>query len=173
MIPVAIVMAHWNPNISPLCDCCEILDCETAEHLFLKGEVADTMWKYFSGAVGLLGPSVQFKYSDIPKDWPQIVALLVRNSFGVIVGAKGLRIQDTTNLVVEAIALKEGLKFCVENGFTPAITESDSLSVINIINGVWKIPWSVTFEVNSFTRMRTLGTTRVQHSLREANILAD
>jgi len=58
MILVATVMAHWNPNISPLCDCCEIPDCETVKHLFLKGEVADTVWKYFAGAAGLLDPCV-------------------------------------------------------------------------------------------------------------------
>lgn len=61
MILVATVMAHWNPNISPLCDCCEIPDCEIVKHLFRKGEVADTVWKYFAGATGLLGPCVQVK----------------------------------------------------------------------------------------------------------------
>ncbi|KAH0669403.1 hypothetical protein KY285_023565 [Solanum tuberosum] len=138
-----------------------VQDCETVKHLFLKGEVADTVWKYFAGAAGLLGPCVQWKCN---KDGasrgnpaPSSIGFCVRNSFGDIVGAKGLRIQDTTNLVDDAITLKEGLQFEVENGFTLVITESGSLSMINIINGVWKVPWSVTLEVNSFTRMRICG----------------
>ncbi|KAH0712187.1 hypothetical protein KY289_008146 [Solanum tuberosum] len=227
-------MAQWNPNISHLCGLCEVPVDETVDHSFLKGEVADSVWRYFAGAAGLLGPWVQvkqvllkwwdakgnsrqkmtfnaipnvilwflwkrrntilhdgsyptnrviwdisntiknfiklkFKYPNIPNNWPQMVALLdsfrliftsrvvrwslpplgwwkcntngasrgnpspstiafcVRDSSGDLVGAKELRIQDTTNIVVEAMALKEGLKYCLENGFSPVILESDSL----------------------------------------------
>lgn len=69
---------------------------------------------------------------------------MCKKFFGDIVGVKGLRIQDTTNLVSKVLSLKEGLQFSLDNGFTPVIMESDSLSMINIINGVWKVPWSVT-----------------------------
>ncbi|WMV37272.1 hypothetical protein MTR67_030657 [Solanum verrucosum] len=42
-----------------------------------------------------------------------------------------------------------------------------------MLNGEWIVPWSVALEVNYINRMRTLMTTRVQHSLREGNTLAD
>ncbi|KAH0729682.1 hypothetical protein KY289_000870 [Solanum tuberosum] len=164
-------MGQWNPNVSHLCGFCEVPYDETMDHLFLKGEAADSVWRYFASAAGLLGPWVQvkqvllkwwdakdfiklkFKFPNIPNNWPQMVALLdsfrpsftsrevrwsppplgwwkcntdgasrgnsgpstiafcVRDSSGDLVGAKGLRIQDTTNITAEAMALKEGRTF--------------------------------------------------------------
>ncbi|KAG5595881.1 hypothetical protein H5410_037113, partial [Solanum commersonii] len=61
---------------------------------------------------------------------PSFAAFCLRYHEGSLVGAKGLRISDSTNLVVEARAM-------------------NLLGIVKIINGVWKIPWSVTIEVNS------------------------
>ncbi|KAG5609282.1 hypothetical protein H5410_020563 [Solanum commersonii] len=38
---------------------------------------------------------------------------------------------------------------------------------LEMLNGKWEIPSSVTLEVNSINRLRDLMTVRVQHSLRE------
>ncbi|KAH0679665.1 hypothetical protein KY289_020902 [Solanum tuberosum] len=214
-VPVAAVIAHWNPNQSQLCLCCTVPARETMEHLFLKGEIANKVWQYFSSAAGILGPWIQlkqsikkwwdiqgntrqkvifqaipnlilwflwkrrntvlhggnyttskviwdinstvqkfmklkFQYTDVPSTWPQMVALLdgfrprfvskwvkwhpppsgwlkcntdgasrgnpgpsvaafcIRNHEGELVIAKGVRIPDSTNLVAEAIAIREG-----------------------------------------------------------------
>lgn len=60
---VAAVLATWNTNISPFCSCCVTPTSESLEHLFLKGEIATTVWKYFSNAAGILGPWIQLKQS--------------------------------------------------------------------------------------------------------------
>jgi len=53
------------------------------------------------------------------------------------------------------------------------IIESDSLALVHILNGEWKVPWRVTMEANSINRLRNALTVRVQHSLREENTLVD
>lgn len=71
------------------------------------------------------------------------------------------------------MGLEEGLKYCLENGFSPIIMEPDSLSLINMLNRDWIVPWSVALEVNSINRTRALTTTNVQHTLKEGNTHAD
>ncbi|KAH0696150.1 hypothetical protein KY289_013632 [Solanum tuberosum] len=66
---------------------------------------------------------------------PSSVAFCVRNKDGDVVGAKGFRLQDTTNIVVEAIAIMEELKYCIESDFLPLIVETDSLTMIHILDG--------------------------------------
>ncbi|KAH0712634.1 hypothetical protein KY289_008593 [Solanum tuberosum] len=53
-VPVATVIANWNPNQSHICLCCTVATMETMEHLFLKA--------------GILGPWIQLKQS-IKKWW--------------------------------------------------------------------------------------------------------
>ncbi|KAH0656210.1 hypothetical protein KY285_031092 [Solanum tuberosum] len=58
----------------------------------------------------------RFGYKDIPSTWPLMVALLddfrpcfkTRDNNGDLVGAKGVKISDTTNLTIEAVAIREG-----------------------------------------------------------------
>ncbi|KAH0730567.1 hypothetical protein KY290_001567 [Solanum tuberosum] len=104
---------------------------------------------------------------------PSSAAFCVRNHHGDIISAQGNMLPDSTNLVAEMIAIRSGLQFCLENHIPKLIVESDSLAAVNIINGIWKIPWNVTLEVNSIRKMMESITTRVQHSLREGNTLAD
>lgn len=75
--------------------------------------------------------------------------------------------------MAKAIAVKEGLRFCLEHGFSQVLLESDSLALVHMLNGEWDISWSVTLDVNSINRLRTKMTVRVQHSLREENTLAN
>uniref|UniRef100_M1DQE1 Nuclease n=1 Tax=Solanum tuberosum TaxID=4113 RepID=M1DQE1_SOLTU len=71
---------------------------------------------------------------------PSTAAFCVRNVDGDLVGAKGLKIPDSTNLVTEVVAVREGLKYCWENELFNVIIESDSLALVNIINGAWEVP---------------------------------
>lgn len=97
----------------------------------------------------------------------------MRNSDGDLVSAKGLKIRVTTNLVVDVVAIREGLYYCCENNLSNVIIETDSMALVQILNGAWEIPSSVTMEVNSIFRLKEVMSVRVQHSLREGNILAD
>ncbi|KAH0722591.1 hypothetical protein KY290_005243 [Solanum tuberosum] len=69
-------------------------------------------------------------------------------------GAKGVKLVDSSNSMVEAIAIREGLQYCLDKHFQQIIIEADSLSMVNILNGEWESPWSVTMEVNSINRIR-------------------
>jgi len=97
----------------------------------------------------------------------------VRDHNGNLVGAKGVKLVDSSNLMAEAIAIREGLQYCLDKHFQQIIIETDSLSMVNILNGEWESPWSVTMEVNSINRIRNSISVRVQHSFREGNTLAD
>ena len=57
-VSVATVMVQWNPNISQLCQCCEVPEREAREHIFLKGDIASYVWNYFSNAASIIGPKM-------------------------------------------------------------------------------------------------------------------
>ncbi|KAH0669675.1 hypothetical protein KY289_024168 [Solanum tuberosum] len=85
---------------------------------------------------------------------PSAAAFCIRNHEGELVIAKGVRIPDSTDLVAEAIAIREGLQCCLENNFPNIIIETDSLALVHMLKGEWEIPWNVTMEVNSINRLR-------------------
>ena len=57
-ISFCTLLTQWNPNVSHLCGCCEVLADETVDHSLKKGEVADSLWRYFACAGSLLGQFV-------------------------------------------------------------------------------------------------------------------
>lgn len=61
----------------------------------------------------------------------------LRNHEGGFLGAKEVKITDSTILVVEPRAISEGLHFCLENPQSVIIIKTDSLAIVYIINGVW------------------------------------
>ncbi|MCE3050829.1 hypothetical protein HAX54_048261 [Datura stramonium] len=77
---------------------------------------------------------------------PSYASFCVRNKDENVVGAKGRRLSITTDIIAEATAIKEGLGFCIQRHFFIIIVETDSLAMVNIINGIWEIPWCVTME---------------------------
>ncbi|KAH0661693.1 hypothetical protein KY284_026624 [Solanum tuberosum] len=89
---------------------------------------------------------------------PSAAAFCIRNSAGDLVYAKGVKIQDSTSIVVEAIAVREGLQYYWEHEFVQVLLELDSYALVQMLNGKWEIPWSVTLEVNSINRLRNLMT---------------
>uniref|UniRef100_A0A0V0H6G3 Putative ovule protein n=1 Tax=Solanum chacoense TaxID=4108 RepID=A0A0V0H6G3_SOLCH len=53
------------------------------------------------------------------------------------------------------------------------ILETDSWSLVQILQGTWEKPWSMILEINSIQSLLRVLTVRVVHSLREGNTLAD
>ncbi|KAH0678922.1 hypothetical protein KY284_020007 [Solanum tuberosum] len=78
---------------------------------------------------------------------PSAAAFCIRDHNDNFLGEKGVKIPDFTNLVAEAITMREGLQYYLENQLSHIIMEPDSLAMVNIINGVWETPWNVTMEV--------------------------
>lgn len=83
-------------------------------------------------------------------------AFCLRNQEGDLMGAKGFKIKDATNLVDEARAISEGLQYCLDNQLSNIIIETNSLAMVNILNGDWETPRSVSLEVNSIHRIKSL-----------------
>ncbi|KAH0730051.1 hypothetical protein KY289_001239 [Solanum tuberosum] len=95
---------------------------------------------------------------------PSSATFCIRDYSGSLVVAKGFKIQDTSNLVAEARAIRKGLVFCKEHLLSHVIIETDSMAMVQILDGVWDIPWSVTMEVNSINCLRRSLSARVQHT---------
>ncbi|KAH0683061.1 hypothetical protein KY289_020813 [Solanum tuberosum] len=77
---------------------------ETIEHLFLTGKVAIKIWNHYFRATGLIGPMLNLK--QIMRRWwssegPSSAVFCIRDHSGSLVVAKGFKLQDTTNLILE------------------------------------------------------------------------
>ncbi|KAF3647952.1 putative transcription factor bHLH84-like [Capsicum annuum] len=66
-VPVAQEMHSWNYDISQFCRCCDNEEVESIEHLFLKGNIAQKVWRYFSVATSF-NPMLNLKLT-IRKWW--------------------------------------------------------------------------------------------------------
>ncbi|XP_060170595.1 uncharacterized protein LOC132601532 [Lycium barbarum] len=62
-------------------------------------------------------------------------AFCSRDEVGNLIYAGARRIGDTTNITAESVAILDGIEFCIKNDLVPVMIESDSLSMINIIQG--------------------------------------
>ncbi|KAH0651818.1 hypothetical protein KY285_030681 [Solanum tuberosum] len=89
------------------------------------------------------------------------------------VASKGRRIPNSTSLVAEAVAIKEGIKFCIDRNLLPLIVETDSHTMVQLLEERWEVSWSVVMEVEAIKRMRENIPIHVKHTLREGNTLAD
>jgi len=76
-------------------------------------------------------------------------------------------------MVAEARPIREGLMYCRDNKLNYIVIETDSLAMVQILEGKWETPWNVSVEINLIKGLLTLITTSVQHSFREGNTLVD
>ncbi|XP_060216573.1 uncharacterized protein LOC132644045 [Lycium barbarum] len=67
---------------------------------------------------------------------PSSVAFCIRNHSGDLMYAGGRRLSDTTNLIAEAVAIDERVKYCIDNIFLPLIVETDSLTMQKILDSI-------------------------------------
>ncbi|XP_060216759.1 uncharacterized protein LOC132644200 [Lycium barbarum] len=100
-------------------------------------------------------------------------AFCIRDEVGNLIYAGARRIADTTNITAESVAILDGIEYCIKNNLVPVMIESDSLSMINIIQGIWEIPWKISMEVNKINFWRNKGQVQFAHIHREGNALAD
>lgn len=64
---------------------------------------------------------------------PSSAAFYVKNCFGDIVVVKGRRIPNSTSLVAEAVAINEGIMFCIDRNLLPLIVETNSHTMIQLL----------------------------------------
>lgn len=73
----------------------------------------------------------------------------------------------------EAKAIRESLNYCIEHEIDNIIIETNSLVMMHILEGEWKVSWNVVLETRIIKILRTDILARVKHSFREGNTLAD
>ncbi|KAG5572999.1 hypothetical protein H5410_062765 [Solanum commersonii] len=103
--------------------CCSIPEVETTKHLFLKGEVAEEIWNHYARAAERYRVNFSFKivrWFPPPINWVKCntdevsmgnpglssTTFCIRDHLGNLVVAKGFKLQDSTNLVAEARAIR-------------------------------------------------------------------
>lgn len=95
----------------------------------------------------------------------------VRDCLGDILYAESNYIGVATNMIVEARATKEGLIYCVTQGFQHVELEVDSLSPRNFLIKL-KIPWEIIELVEDIFTLMESCNIQITHTLR-GNQLAD
>ncbi|KAF3680859.1 putative monodehydroascorbate reductase, cytoplasmic isoform 3 [Capsicum annuum] len=89
---------------------------EATDHLFRTSEVAAFLWDHYARATGNSGLSV--------------VAFCVRDHDGNLVGVKGVKIVDSSNLMAEARAIRDELQYTLDKQLNNIIIETDILAMI-------------------------------------------
>ncbi|KAF3633800.1 hypothetical protein FXO38_25388 [Capsicum annuum] len=97
---------------------------------------------------------------------PSFITFCIRDQNGDLVVAGGSKIKDTTSLEAKAIAIRECLKYCRLNFNNQKILESDSQTMVQILNMKLEVPWSVKIVVNSIKSLMGTMSVRVVHSLK-------
>ncbi|XP_075101861.1 uncharacterized protein LOC142177287 [Nicotiana tabacum] len=74
---------------------------------------------------------------------PSSLGFCVRDDEGDVVYARSADLGVTTNVVVEAKVILQGLEYCVKHDLYPLILEIDSLVMKKAIEGEWDPPWLI------------------------------
>jgi len=53
---------------------------------------------------------------------------------------KGRRIPNSTSLVAEAVAINEGIMFCIDRNLLPLIVETISHTMVQLLEERWEVP---------------------------------
>ncbi|XP_060182298.1 uncharacterized protein LOC132611961 [Lycium barbarum] len=80
---------------------------------------------------------------------PSSAAFCIRDSSEEFIYAKVRILTETTNLVAEAVAIEEGIKYCVLHELLHVIVETDSLTMQKVLDVIWEVPWNIALPVRS------------------------
>ncbi|MQM05801.1 hypothetical protein Taro_038614 [Colocasia esculenta] len=95
---------------------------------------------------------------------------ILRNSNGDIVFAYAAAYSEVNSSIeAEALALCDGLSICCDMGIHSAAVESDSLVLVQIINGKSSCPWRLLYIMHDVSIKCRLVRISVSHVYREAN----
>lgn len=98
---------------------------------------------------------------------------VVRKGSVEIVMAFAKPCQFLTNNYNEVEAAMFGLKWCCSQSFNHLTLEMDSLILVNIISGKYKIPWSLHSAIGQIQELVQQRNITVVHCYREGNAVAD
>lgn len=98
---------------------------------------------------------------------------ILRNERGHLITAYAEYFGECSNNMSEAKAILFGIEWCLDKGFTNILVESDSMLIINMINGKAKTPWQIKHIIEDIHSLKVQGTFSFQHCYREVNMIAD
>ncbi|XP_049360645.1 uncharacterized protein LOC125825343 [Solanum verrucosum] len=104
---------------------------------------------------------------------PSSGAFCVRNEAGNLMYTEGRGFGVNSNLVVEVLAFKMGLEYCINHHYLPLTMETDSLAIKNILDGGWETPWCIIVDITKIKSLLVESNTTVEHTYMEGNKLAD
>ncbi|XP_059284804.1 uncharacterized protein LOC132038098 [Lycium ferocissimum] len=104
---------------------------------------------------------------------PSSVAFCIRDDNGDLVYAAAQKIADGNNLVAEAVAIKQGIKYCMDHQLYPLLVETDSLAMKMFIRGTWEVPWCISMILKDINRLIRGQIVEVEHIYRKGNCLED
>lgn len=65
------------------------------------------------------------------------------------------------------------IDYCTRNNFVPVRLETDSLVLLNMVEGTWNTPSKLRMKIDRIRFWRAKGVSTVHHVLREGNKIAD
>lgn len=74
---------------------------------------------------------------------------------------------------MEAIAILEALRYCLQQDIRQIWLETDSMMMKNVIIGIWKPPWVIEDEIEEIKKLLIMCNGEITHIYREGNKLAD
>ncbi|KAH0636380.1 hypothetical protein KY290_036818 [Solanum tuberosum] len=104
---------------------------------------------------------------------PSSYGFCQRNSQGDLIYARAAGVGNTTNFEAESLAIYESFEYCWEKQLREVIIETDSLTLVKMIRGQWKLPCElVEREERIRKRLQGLNATII-HTFRGANGVPD
>ncbi|KAK6784166.1 hypothetical protein RDI58_017620 [Solanum bulbocastanum] len=104
---------------------------------------------------------------------PSFYGFCIRDHKGDLCYAQAGVLGQTNNVQAEARAILEALRYWVTTVDAEKVLETDSLTMINFIKGVWRVPWEISEIVEEIKTMIFKQGVKIQHIFREGNQLAD
>ncbi|XP_060182117.1 uncharacterized protein LOC132611756 [Lycium barbarum] len=98
---------------------------------------------------------------------------IIRDHTGKMIKAFVEFYGQCSNNVAEANAIWKGVNICKDFGLPRVVVESDSLLIINILNGRLKLPWKIREIMSKIMRDTSHGEFVFIHIYREGNSTAD
>ncbi|KAH0633363.1 hypothetical protein KY284_036149 [Solanum tuberosum] len=98
---------------------------------------------------------------------------IIRDHNGDLIYAFSKPLGEGTSIWAEASTLIFGIKWCVDNGFTNIMAESDSKMIVDCVNVKNTIPRKISNEVKEIRECIAISNTSVVHCYIESNRVAD
>ncbi|GLJ07102.1 hypothetical protein SUGI_0058280 [Cryptomeria japonica] len=119
---------------------------------------------------------IKLNVDEVAKGNPRAAGYgcIVRKDTKDIMGSVSGNMGIDSNNEVEAMALAKGLRFCVDNGFTPVEIEGDSQIIINATKNNSTPNWKRhRYLVDIAMHLNQFQNYRISHTLHEANKTTD